>query len=218
MHNPFRWIARYVGQLPQTTKIVCAFSLALGFALGWIGWEGDAQGWWENRAFVTNLLSSLTGLCFAVPFALVIFDRLAEPHALASDKRRAQRRAEFVLGQHKAAKEQLGLLSANVKALPDGASDEDIRQRVIERWRDVEALRDTWRRLQGTVADGLAENHMTLFTSGGLDSYARLMDDTYGACEGFLHLSPTYDRNGLVTLLDFVVPIRITFFDDLQGT
>ncbi|WP_405934478.1 hypothetical protein OG495_15275 [Streptomyces longwoodensis] len=214
MRNPFRWIVEYVDQLPQTTKIVCGFSLTLGLTLGWVGWEGDTHGWWDNRAFVTNLVSSFTGLCFAVPFALVIFERLAEPHAIASDKRRAQRRAEFVLARHKAAKDRLGLLSATVKALPDGASVEDIQRCVMDHWHDVEAVRDTWRRLESTVADGLAENHMTLFTSGGLDSYSYLMDQVQRACEGYRNPPAPYDRNELVGLLDFVVPIPITYFDD----
>jgi hypothetical protein len=214
MQNPIRWTADFVRQLPRTTKIVSVCLTALGFALLLTGWRGDAQGWWDNRAFLTNVLSSLTGLCFAIPFALVVFDRLAEPHAVAADKRRAKHRAEFYIARHKAAREQLGLLSTAVKALPAGASPSQIQRLVMNHWRDVEAAKETWRRLQGTVADGLAENRMTLFTSGGLDGYASLMDRVHQACNDYRTNRPSTHTSSFVQILDFVVQIDFQVYDD----
>ncbi|MFC4608675.1 hypothetical protein ACFO9E_12705 [Streptomyces maoxianensis] len=133
---------------------------------------------------------------------------------MGADKWRARNRAEVYLARHKAAKEGLGLLSTAVKALPAGASDTEVRQLVMNHWLDVEAAKETWRRLQGTVTEGLTENHMTLFTSGGLESYATLMEEVYEACDGFLNNSPSWDASSLVHFLDFIVLVNFQVIDD----
>lgn len=48
----------------------------VGVALTGVGLAGDLNGWLEGLGFLTNLFSSLTGLMFAVPFALIVVDRL----------------------------------------------------------------------------------------------------------------------------------------------
>ncbi|GAA4180743.1 hypothetical protein GCM10022252_04060 [Streptosporangium oxazolinicum] len=42
-----------------------------------IGLMGDSIGLWENSPFLTNLLSSLTGFCFAVPVAIIVLHRVS---------------------------------------------------------------------------------------------------------------------------------------------
>jgi hypothetical protein len=46
-----------------------------GVAFG-LGLWGDAHHWWDDRSFLTNLLSSFTGLLVGVPFALVVLSHL----------------------------------------------------------------------------------------------------------------------------------------------
>jgi hypothetical protein len=57
-----------------------------------LGLYGDAHHWWENRAFLTNLLSSFTGLLLGVPFALVVLSHLGSMQADAANRRAAIRR------------------------------------------------------------------------------------------------------------------------------
>ncbi|MBD3135111.1 hypothetical protein [Microbispora bryophytorum] len=42
-----------------------------------IGLMGDSIGVWESSPFLTNLLSSLTGFCFAVPVAIIVLHRVS---------------------------------------------------------------------------------------------------------------------------------------------
>jgi hypothetical protein len=63
----------------------------LGAALGVLA---DVQGWLDGMGFVTNLLSSLTGLLFGVPFALLVLTRLSAAQADFAEQRGARRLVE----------------------------------------------------------------------------------------------------------------------------
>jgi hypothetical protein len=63
---------------------------AAGFCVGlWI----DSIRWWSDRPFVSNLSSSLVGLLFSVPFALVVVQRISAAEAERAEKRSAVRLA-----------------------------------------------------------------------------------------------------------------------------
>ncbi|MFD3311748.1 hypothetical protein [Streptomyces sp. NPDC058656] len=54
-----------------------------------LGLVGDWYGWWKDREFLTNLLSSFTGLLLGVPFALVVLSHLGAIQADAANRRAA---------------------------------------------------------------------------------------------------------------------------------
>ncbi|WP_253868274.1 hypothetical protein [Promicromonospora umidemergens] len=78
-------------ELPASTKVTCLTLPPCGIALSFLGVVGDLRGWWEGFGFAANLLSSLTGLMFAVPFALVVVGRLAEHQDDVVEQRRVTR-------------------------------------------------------------------------------------------------------------------------------
>ena len=84
--------------MSRTLKWSTAVSLALGVALAVLGIWGDRSGFWTDRAFLTNLVSSFTGLCVGIPFALIVLSRLnaqqAEALARAASLKRAKAEAE----------------------------------------------------------------------------------------------------------------------------
>jgi hypothetical protein len=58
-----------------------------------IGIWGDNVGFWDNKPFLTNTFSSLTGAAFGIPLALVVLQRVAASQADAAEARAAQRMA-----------------------------------------------------------------------------------------------------------------------------
>ncbi|MFC8724293.1 hypothetical protein [Streptomyces bacillaris] len=55
-----------------------------------MGLQADARGWWEGHEFLTNLVSSLTSLCFGVPAALLVFSHLGQAQEEAREKAQAR--------------------------------------------------------------------------------------------------------------------------------
>jgi hypothetical protein len=51
--------------------------LLLGTSFWTIGWTGDERGWWVNRPFLTNVVSSMATACFGIPFAVFVLQRLS---------------------------------------------------------------------------------------------------------------------------------------------
>ncbi|GAA4090678.1 hypothetical protein GCM10022233_87500 [Streptomyces shaanxiensis] len=68
--------AELCGRSQTWSSYVC---LPLG-ALG-LGIYGDSHHWWDNRGFLTNLISSLSSLLFGVPTALFVLGSLGEAQA-----------------------------------------------------------------------------------------------------------------------------------------
>lgn len=68
------------------------FGLVL-FALG--AW-GDVDKFWENKPFLTNIISAMTGAAFGIPLALIILQRIAASEADAAEARAARRLARRV--------------------------------------------------------------------------------------------------------------------------
>ncbi|WP_423463843.1 hypothetical protein ACO229_03965 [Promicromonospora sp. MS192] len=86
-----RPLASAWAELPTSTRAVCLTLPPAGAALSIVGLAGDLRGWWDGLGFAANLLSSLTGLLFAVPFALVVVGRLAEHQDDVAERRRVAR-------------------------------------------------------------------------------------------------------------------------------
>ncbi|MEW2580542.1 hypothetical protein [Streptomyces syringium] len=61
-----------------------------------VGVLGDGLGWWDGRSYLTNLFSSLTGLLFGVPFALLVLSRFAQAQADVVERREVRRLIERV--------------------------------------------------------------------------------------------------------------------------
>ncbi|MFE1945236.1 hypothetical protein [Streptomyces massasporeus] len=64
-----------------SAKWLAYICLPIGVALTSIGLYGDAHDWWQNRGFLTNLLSSLTSLLFGAPTALIILGKFTTDQA-----------------------------------------------------------------------------------------------------------------------------------------
>ncbi|MGW3647561.1 hypothetical protein [Streptomyces sp. NPDC000878] len=71
---PVRWVV-YVC-LPLGTLVAC------------VGVYGDSQQWWEHRNFLTNLVSSVTGLLFGAPTALIVLSNLGDAQTQAREERK----------------------------------------------------------------------------------------------------------------------------------
>ncbi|WP_326650481.1 hypothetical protein [Streptomyces sp. NBC_01750] len=89
MRGGIRWWWR---ETPRLIRLVVCTAVPLGLSMAALGIIGDANGWWDNRAFLTNLLSSLTGLLIGVPFALAVLSHLADAQAEAGARRECRRR------------------------------------------------------------------------------------------------------------------------------
>lgn len=63
--------------LPPIVRRLCWILPPLGIILASVGIVGDIRGWWGEFGFLTNLFSSTVSLMFALPFALVVVDRLS---------------------------------------------------------------------------------------------------------------------------------------------
>lgn len=60
----------------QRVKLFAASMWLVGVVALAAGMVGDARHWWSSQPFLTNVVSSLTGFLFGVPFALVVLSRL----------------------------------------------------------------------------------------------------------------------------------------------
>jgi hypothetical protein len=84
------WAKKAWDSTPPSVRVLSAVMWLLGAGLVVLGWIGDSRGWWKDRPFLTNLVSSLTAALFGIPFALVILERIANARA---DREEGQSRA-----------------------------------------------------------------------------------------------------------------------------
>ncbi|MEU5574613.1 hypothetical protein [Streptomyces coeruleorubidus] len=81
-----------------------------------VGIYGDSRGWWDDRGFLTNLLSSMTSVFFGVPSALIFLGRLGSHQAEVLQRRAVQRRARLTRQRFREAVLQ-GFASQDLEAL-----------------------------------------------------------------------------------------------------
>jgi hypothetical protein len=107
--------------------------MPLAGAVGvFFGVLGDGDGWWEGRSYLTNLFSSLTGLFFGVPFALLVLSRLTAAQADVVERRGVRRLIERVTGEFDSMRDAV-FESARLRS-------HDQRADLVREWRD--ALRE----------------------------------------------------------------------------
>jgi len=92
------WVRSVWEETPRGLRAGCAALWATGAALLALGWWGDHEGFWTDRAFVTNVFSSVTAAAFGVPLALVVLDRIGMAQAEAVEARAGRRLAVRVAG------------------------------------------------------------------------------------------------------------------------
>ncbi|MFE7935612.1 hypothetical protein ACFU6S_44220 [Streptomyces sp. NPDC057456] len=90
------WLRTWWRETPTLVRNWTTVLLPTGVILFVLGLIGDQKGFWEDRSFLTNLVSSLTALMFGVPLALHFLGRLGaaqETAAATRDWRRWAARA-----------------------------------------------------------------------------------------------------------------------------
>ncbi|TQK49797.1 hypothetical protein FBY35_0065 [Streptomyces sp. SLBN-118] len=149
-------VGRFWASTDSRVRRLTCFCLPLGFFLIGVGWYGDQHCWWNNRAFLTNLLSSFTSLMFGVPLALVVLSRITSGQAEALARAAAleqareaavQFRSTLLAQSSRPTPQQLALVC---KALTRPAADSATRrsqrnQASIER-STQNAWQEPWRR------------------------------------------------------------------------
>jgi hypothetical protein len=81
------------GETGSTLKKTWIALWIIGIILLASGAWGDGIGFWENKPYLTNILSALTGAAFGIPLALVVLQRVAASEADAAEARAARRMA-----------------------------------------------------------------------------------------------------------------------------
>jgi hypothetical protein len=91
-------VAQAWRETSRTLRVTLVASPLLGFILFVLSAWGDRAGFWSNKPFLTNMMSALIGATFAVPFALVVLQRLSFNQA-AQFERLAVRRLAARAGE-----------------------------------------------------------------------------------------------------------------------
>ncbi|MEJ8640009.1 hypothetical protein [Streptomyces sp. MS2.AVA.5] len=82
------------GDAPRVVRWVVVGCLVAGSAGLVVGILGDFNGFWDDKAFSTNLVSSVIGLLFGVPLALLVLSYLTEAQAEDRELKQCRRYAE----------------------------------------------------------------------------------------------------------------------------
>lgn len=161
-----RWLRGVWRETPDGLKVLWLALWSVGVVLlGW-GWWGDQAGFWSSRPFITNVFSSLTAVCFGVPLALILLQRLGLAQAEAVEARAAQRLAAVVVEDLVLAVPALrpGPMSDLRSAEAELFKVERAAQEAIRQWdssQDEECLRE----LRELVADGTLDKALADFRS-----------------------------------------------------
>ncbi|NUW38406.1 hypothetical protein HTZ77_44480 [Nonomuraea sp. SMC257] len=139
---------------------------AVGMLLATAGWFGDRHGYWSDKPFTTNLVSSLTGAMFGIPVALMVIQRISGRQATHAESR-------FLAGQAAAVAEAL-----HGTAVAMAKGDERRSRELEEELRKASAaLRDLARHRQGpgwTGMSGLVNRYELYLVDP--DQYGVLLD------------------------------------------
>ncbi|MFF2173263.1 hypothetical protein [[Kitasatospora] papulosa] len=77
--------------------------LTVGMTLVCVGLWADHAGQWDGHEFLTNLVSSVTSLCFGVPAALLVFSHLGSTQEEAKVTARSRAHATQEIAEYEAA-------------------------------------------------------------------------------------------------------------------
>ncbi|WP_327743430.1 hypothetical protein OHO28_08960 [Streptomyces europaeiscabiei] len=80
-------------QTPRQIQLFTCVLVPTGIALFFSGLWLDHVDWWSGHEFVLNVASSITGLCFGGPIAVLLFNRLGHAQDEARQATRARQRA-----------------------------------------------------------------------------------------------------------------------------
>ncbi|WP_143076573.1 hypothetical protein [Streptomyces sp. MUSC 14] len=131
-----------------------------------LGWWGDRTDFWADKAFLTNVFSSVTAAAFGVPLALVVLNQVGMAQAEAVEARAGRRLAIRVIGEF--AESVPRLVPGPANRLEDAADGllalERAAQRALKDWessQDDDALAE----LRQLLVDGLVERTLEDFRS-----------------------------------------------------
>ncbi|MEO3785059.1 hypothetical protein ABGB12_17140 [Actinocorallia sp. B10E7] len=102
---------------------------------------GDFNGWWEERSFLTNMLSAICGALFGIPVALIFLQQISTQQALLIEKRRTVALARKVINNLKVAVESLspsGMLIAEEKGVQVRKHSEELERYALDRATDID--------------------------------------------------------------------------------
>jgi hypothetical protein len=94
-------VRSYWADTAPSVKWVTYIFMPAGVVLGSAGLYGDAHGWWDERGFLTNLLSSAVSLLFGVPTALIVLGQLSAHQAEVLERRAVKRRARVAVSAYR---------------------------------------------------------------------------------------------------------------------
>ena len=86
-------IAKSLQTIPAALLKGTIFSFIVGFVLLVLGIRGDSNGWWNDRPFLVNVISGLTGACFGIPLVLVVLNRISETVSMQAERQSVLRLA-----------------------------------------------------------------------------------------------------------------------------
>ncbi|MBW8797847.1 MAG: hypothetical protein JF597_30955 [Streptomyces sp.] len=93
MQQPITRIRRSWTEKPRSTRILTYVLIPAGVVLLVEGLRLDSSNWWTGHDYLLNIYSAATGVCFGVPAALLLFNKLASDQDTARQARLALARA-----------------------------------------------------------------------------------------------------------------------------
>lgn len=151
-------------ETPRGLRGGCVALWVTGVLLLGLGWWGDHEGFWADKAFVTNVFSSVTAAAFGVPLALVVLNRVAMGQAEAMEARAGRRLAMRVASDFAASVPRL--VPGPAARLDDAAAGLLAMERTAQTaLKDWEANRDdgVLAELRQQLADGTLEHALEEF-------------------------------------------------------
>ncbi|MFF3578613.1 hypothetical protein [Streptomyces mirabilis] len=85
--------SRWWNETPRQIWLFTSVLVPIGIALFCVGLWLDHIDWWTGHAFLLNVASSLTGVCFGGPLAVLLFNHLGNAQNEARQAARARARA-----------------------------------------------------------------------------------------------------------------------------
>lgn len=151
-------------EAPRGLRTTCAVLWVTGVVLPGLGWWGDRTGFWADKAFLTNVFSSVTAAAFGIPLALVVLNQVAMAQAETVEARAGRRLAMRVADDFAASVPRL--VPGPTARLDDAAAGllalERAAQRGLKSWESSQDD-DSLGELRRLLADGTLERALEDF-------------------------------------------------------